>query len=53
LIGEELFAAAAYVSQDPTALGSIVGQDALRVIILGVWLVGWLANIAGITGLFI
>jgi hypothetical protein len=53
LIGEELFAAAAYVAQDEVGLGAIRGQDAFRVIIILITLVGWLATNVGITGIII
>ncbi|MBI3871740.1 MAG: hypothetical protein HY304_01535 [candidate division Zixibacteria bacterium] len=40
LIGEELFAASAYLSKEPKLLGSLKGQDLGKVIILGTILVG-------------
>jgi hypothetical protein len=51
LIGEELFAASAYLSQDPKLLGSLRGQDfgkvfAMTFIVLG----SLLATISALTG---
>lgn len=40
LIGEEIFAAGAYVSKDPTQLGTIVAQDWSRLIMIGLILLG-------------
>jgi hypothetical protein len=40
LIGEELFAASAYLSKDPKLLGSLKGQDVGKFIFLLVILVG-------------
>ena len=40
LIGEELFAASAYLSREPRLLGSLLGQDWGKVIILFFILVG-------------
>jgi hypothetical protein len=34
LIGEELFAASAYLSQDPMLLGSLKGQDVAKIMIM-------------------
>lgn len=42
LIGEELYAASAYLSKDPRQLGSIKAQDIFRVMLLAVLLVGCL-----------
>jgi hypothetical protein len=53
LIGEELFAAAAYVAQDEVGLGAIRGQDAYRVILILITLVGWLATNIGYPGLIV
>lgn len=43
LIGEELFAAKAYIDQDPPHLGSLVAQDLIRAILMGMILIGWIA----------
>lgn len=40
IIGDEFYAASAYLSRDPTLLGSIVGQDYCKLLLLGVILVG-------------
>lgn len=36
LIGEELFAASAYLSQDPLLLGSLKGQDVAKILIMAI-----------------
>lgn len=38
LIGEELYAASAYLSREPVVLGSIKGQDAVKLILL-IWII--------------
>lgn len=43
LIGEELFAAGAYLSRDPVQVGSVVGQDYAKLIAFGLIAVGILA----------
>lgn len=40
IIGEELFAASAYVSGDPTIKGSLVAQDRLKLVLLAVAVIG-------------
>jgi len=40
LIGEELYAASAYISKEPLLLGAIKGEDFIKVIIVGLLLVG-------------
>ena len=47
LIGEELFAASAYLSGEPKALGSLKGQDVGKVLALGAILVGAVAATIG------
>lgn len=47
LIGEELFAASGYLSQDSQVLGSIKGSDYLKVIIILVMIIGVLLAIMG------
>lgn len=47
LIGEELFAAAAYLSQDPMQLGSILGQDLSKAIVLIIMIAGIISNALG------
>lgn len=46
LIGEELYAASAYLSREPIQLGSLVAQDWGKIAILGVLLLGTLASLA-------
>jgi len=43
LIGEELYAASAYLSREPKMLGSLKGQDLVKMIIVGVLIAGVLA----------
>jgi hypothetical protein len=40
LIGEELYAASAYLSREPKLLGSLKGQDAGKAILLAVLVLG-------------
>ncbi|HHW17894.1 MAG TPA: hypothetical protein GXX30_03200 [Firmicutes bacterium] len=47
LIGEELFAAAAYLSRDQMQLGSILGQDLAKVIVALLIIIGVLTTSAG------
>jgi len=49
LIGEELFAASAYLSRDPQQLGSLKGQDMGKLVMLICIIVGCLLETAGIT----
>jgi hypothetical protein len=50
MLGEELFAASAYLSKDPLILGSIKGQDMMKAAILGVIVLGLILATAGVTG---
>ena len=51
LIGEEFFAASAYLSGSPTELGSLKGQDVGKVIVAAVLVIGVvLATLAEVTG---
>jgi hypothetical protein len=43
IIGDEYYAASAYISREPTLLGSLVGQDICKAILLLVILIGVLA----------
>ena len=43
LIGEELFAGGAYLSQDKMELGSIAAQDYLKIVSIGLVILGALA----------
>ena len=48
LIGEELFAASAYLSKEPLSLGSIIGQDVGKVIIIASIVIGSIFEAFGI-----
>ena len=48
LIGEELFAASAYLSKDPQQLGSLKGQDVGKAVFVTVLFIGIILEIAGI-----
>lgn len=51
LIGEELYAASAYLSREPVLVGTLRGQDIGKAILLGVLIVGTaLATLGGILG---
>lgn len=50
LIGEELFAASGYLSQDPQVLGSLKGSDYAKLIIVTLLLAGLLAIALGYSG---
>ncbi|WP_437192592.1 DUF6754 domain-containing protein [Planctomicrobium sp. SH527] len=51
LIGEEFFAASAYLSNDPNQLGSLKGQDFAKIIVVAIIVVGvGLATAAHLTG---
>jgi len=47
LIGEELFAAGAYVTRNAERLSVIVSEDYFRIVLLGIIVIGVLAAIAG------
>lgn len=47
LIGEELYAASAYLSREPLLLGSLKGQDWGKMIILGVLMLGSILALVG------
>ncbi len=49
LIGEELFAASAYLSREPMLLGSLKGQDYGKVMIFGAIVIGVILELFGIT----
>lgn len=50
LMGEELYAASAYLSHEPLLLGGLKGQDAMKLLITAVVLIGALTMIVGGTG---
>jgi hypothetical protein len=43
LIGEEIYAASAYITSDPIKLASLVGQDALRLISIAIIIILFIA----------
>jgi hypothetical protein len=49
LIGEELYAASAYLTREPVMMGSIKGQDVFKLILLILILIGIILETAGIT----
>jgi hypothetical protein len=49
LIGEELYAASAYLSREPLLLGSLKGQDWAKVLFLVCAITGSLLSLAGLT----
>jgi len=50
LIGEELFAASAYLSKDPQQLGSLKGQDFGKIVVISLILIGVVLEMCGVTG---
>jgi hypothetical protein len=48
LIGEELFAASAYLSNEPAQLGSLKGQDIGKIIVIATILLGVILEIFGV-----
>ena len=51
LLGEELFAASAYLSGEPKLVGSLKGADLIKVVIIAVVVVGCVLETFGIHGL--
>jgi hypothetical protein len=51
LIGEELYAASAYLSKEPRLLSTLKGSDYMKVVVIALVVVGSLLESAGITGL--
>ena len=49
LLAEELFAAGAAISQDPDMLGSIKGEDMIKILLMAIIGIGFLLGAAGIT----
>jgi hypothetical protein len=49
LLAEELFAAGASVSGDPEMVGSIKGEDMIKLLLVAMTTVGFLLGAAGIT----
>ena len=50
LIGEELFAASAYLSKHPQQLGSLKGQDFGKIVVISLITIGVVLEMCGITG---
>lgn len=48
LIGEELFAASAYLSKEPQMLGTLKGQDVGKLIVMGLLMLGALLALFGV-----
>jgi hypothetical protein len=51
IIGEELYAASAYLSRDPLLLGTLKGQDIGKAILIVVLILAFFINLLGITKL--
>jgi hypothetical protein len=51
LIGEEMYAASAYLSGEPKLVGSLKGADLIKIVIIGVIVLGCALETAGITAL--
>ena len=49
IIGEEYYAASAYLSREPTLLGSLVGQDWGKLLIIGIIILGTITATLGLT----
>jgi hypothetical protein len=47
LIGEEMFAASSYLSRNPIMLGSVKGEDASKVVIIAIIIIGAILGILG------
>lgn len=47
LMGEEMYAASAQITQDPLATATLAGEDWMKILLLGLMIVGALANMAG------
>ena len=51
LIGEELFAASAYLSGEPKLVGSLKGADLMKLVVVALILIGCALETAGVHGL--
>jgi len=47
LMGEELYAASAYLSREPKLLGSLKGSDWMKVVSITIMVVGIIMNLVG------
>jgi hypothetical protein len=52
LIGEELYAASAYLSKEPIKIGVLLSQDIAKVTVALIWVIGLVLQLAGITWLY-
>jgi len=50
LIGEELYAASAYLSREPRLLGSLKGSDLMKVVLIAIIVIGCILETAGYKG---
>jgi hypothetical protein len=50
LIGEELYAAGAYLSREPRLLGSLKGSDLMKVVLIAIIVVGCILETVGVKG---
>ncbi len=50
LMGEELYAASAYLSREPKLLGSLKGSDWMKVVSITLMVLGIILNLVGVTG---
>ena len=48
IIGDEMFAANAYITKDEQQISNIAGQDIVRIIVLAIMILGTLASLVGI-----
>lgn len=53
IMGEELYAASAYLSREPLMLGSLKGQDLVKIVIVGVLVLGAIMAITGLDAQFL
>ncbi|MBU1318210.1 MAG: hypothetical protein KKH67_03335 [candidate division Zixibacteria bacterium] len=53
IMGEELYAASAYLSREPLLLGSLKGQDLVKIAIVGVMILGAILVITGLDAEFL
>ena len=52
LMGEELFAASAYLSREPVMLGSLKGQDLVKMILVVLIIIGVILEVFNLGGAF-
>jgi hypothetical protein len=51
LLSEEMYAAGAYCSKRPAEIGSVTGSDYIKLVMLGILVIGAIAAIGGMTDL--